>query len=208
MNTSRTTNRAVTGRDYAAIKAALGTLCIVAAVACAVGATMSASLFGGLAAITLSAGATFAALIELADGERTRGWRLGVWAALAPGWITVAAILFNAPLGHVDELRVLVSALLAVSAALRAWRWQVRPNGAAPGITLTLGFALLALAAAWSGAWTHVGVAATVVFSCALELGGSGSLWYADALMSRRLQARAGEGATAASAPAVAMQSA
>ena len=61
--------------DYGAFKASIGVLAIVAAVATGSGTAMTASLFGALAALALSAGAMVSALFELAASDRDRVWR-------------------------------------------------------------------------------------------------------------------------------------
>ena len=107
--------------DYRAFKASIGVLAIVAAVAAGSGTVMTASLFGALAALALSAGAALSALLELAASDRDRVWRTIAWAALASSWIVFAAMLVYAPLSYLEGLRILATALLTGGAALRTW---------------------------------------------------------------------------------------
>lgn len=172
--------------DFRPLKAMLGVLAIIAAGASAVGVSMTASLFGALAAGALSAGAAFAALFEPAGCDHHCVWRVGAWVALGAGWIIVAANLLNAPLDHLDGMRILMTGLIAESAWLRASRWRVRPNHASLGMVCALAFALLALAATWSGTWIQGGDPTAIDLACSLELAGSGCLWVAEAMVSRR----------------------
>jgi hypothetical protein len=178
----------VVDRDnYPRIKAAIGVLAMIAAVTAAAGATMSASLFGALAALALSAAAALAALLELTQEDRYRSWRLGAWGALVPGWIA-CVVLLNAPLGHLDGLRVLISALIAGRVALQVSRWRAHQCSAPLGMAIALGVAPLALAATWSGMWSQMSELPVTAISiaCALELFGTGSLWLAEALVAWR----------------------
>lgn len=195
-----------TALDFRPLKAMLGVLAIIAAGASAVGVTMTASLFGALAAGALSAGAAFAALFEPASCDHHCEWRVGAWVALGAGWIIVAANLLNAPLGHLDGMRILMSALIVASAALRASRWQIRPNHASLGTVGALAFALLALAATWSGPWAPGGDPTAIDLGCSLELAGSGCLWLAEAVISRRQRRTAGRGAVMVAVPATAVR--
>jgi len=180
--------------DCRKIKVAIGLLAIGAAAAAGTGPAMTAPLFGALLALTLSAGAGLAALLELLAFDRDRIWRAAAWGSLVPAWIVFAAMLLHAPLLHLDALRVLASVLLIGGALLRAWRWHEEPGFASPGITLAPVFALLALAAAWSGAWLQVGdtAAAALNIACALELFGTGSVWLAEAIFDRARRPAAG----------------
>jgi hypothetical protein len=177
------------------IKLAIGALALVAAVATGVGATLVASLFAGLAALTLSAGSGLAASLELLEADRRRGGRLAAWGALGLGWIVLAAMLLNEPLREPTGLRLLASALLVGGAALRAWRWQAHRACAAPGLAVALGFALLALAATWSGVLLPGGDApiTAIGVGCAFELFGTGSFWLGEAWARRDWQRAAGE---------------
>jgi hypothetical protein len=195
-----------TAIDFRALKAMLGILGINAAAASAVGVTMTPSLFGALAAGALSAGAVFAALFDPANCDHHCGWRAGAWVALGSGWIIVAATLLNAPLSHLDGVRILMSALIAASAALRASRWQIRPNHASLDMLCALAFALLALLATWSGAWTQGGDPTAINLGCSLELAGSGFLWLAEATLSRRQHRAAGGGAVMVAVRAAAVR--
>lgn len=195
-----------TALDFRPLKAMLGILAIIAAGASAVGVTMTASLFGALAAGALSAGAAFAALFEPATCDHHCDWRVGVWVALGAGWIIVAANLLSAPLGHLDGMRILMSALMVASAALRASRWQIRPNHALLGTFGALAFALLALLATWSGTWAPGGDATSINLGCSLELAGSGCLWLAEAIVSRRQRRTTGGGSVMVAVPATAVR--
>ena len=179
----RAVNQVSTTLDSRAFKASIGFLAIVAAAAAGSGTAMTASLFGALAALALSAGAALSALLELAASDRDRVWRATAWGALVPGWIVFAALLLHAPLAHLDALRVLATGLLAGGAALRVWRWRVLLGAASPGVVAAASFALMAVGATWSGVWvqfsdtplTAIGIAA------ALELCGTGSVWVTEA---------------------------
>jgi hypothetical protein len=76
---------------------------------------MTASLFGALAALALSAGATLSALLEVAASDRDRVWRAIAWGGLVPGWIIFATMLLHAPLSHLDVLRVLATGFWPVA---------------------------------------------------------------------------------------------
>ena len=173
--------------DYPRIKAAVGALAMISAVTAAAGVTMSASLFGALAARALSAAAALAALLELSHEDRYPSWRLAAWGGLVPGWIA-CAVLLNAPLAHLDGLRALVSGLIAGAMALQVWRWRAHQCSAPVGVAIALGIASLALAAIWSGMWSQMSEAPVTAISiaCALELFGTGSLWLAEALVACR----------------------
>jgi hypothetical protein len=169
--------------DCRAFKASIGVLAIVAAVAAGSATAMTASLFGALVALALSAGAALSGLFELAASDRNRVWRGIGWAALAPSWMVFAAMLVHAPLSHLDGLRMLATGLLTGGAALRTWRWHAQHGAANPGVFLPAILAVIALGTIWSGAWgplgdtpvTAIGVAA------ALELCGIGGVWVMEA---------------------------
>lgn len=171
--------------DDRAIKGAIGGLAMVAAVAAAAAATMTAWLFGALAAATLCAGAIWAASLELIEADRGRSWRVAAWGALAIGWSLGAVLLLNAPAEQVEFLRYLVSALIAGGAACRAWRWQAGREHALAGTLIALAFAALAVSATWSRAWFGPGdtTAMALCAGCALELFSGGSFWLGEALM-------------------------
>ena len=180
--------------DYRTMKAAIGVLAIAAAVAAGSGPAMTASLFGALIALALSAGAGLTALLELLSRDRDRVWRVAAWASLIPAWLVFAAMLLHAPLLHLDGLRALASILLVGGALLRAWRWRGRQGSAGPSIAFALVFALMALGATWSGVWVQIGdtPVAAINIACALELLGTGSVWLAEAFFSRTGRAPAG----------------
>jgi hypothetical protein len=173
--------------DSRAFKASIGILAIVAAAAAGTGTAMTASLFGALAALALSAGAALFALLELTAGDRDRVWRTIGWGALVPGWIAFAAMLVHAPLSHLDGLRVLATVLLIGGAALRVWRWRAQMGAASPAVAVAASFALMALGAVWSGAWAAFGETPLTAFgiAAALELCGTGSIWVMEASMQR-----------------------
>lgn len=179
----RTMNEVSSALDFRAVKALMGALAIVAAAAVASGTAISAPLFGALAALALSAGAALSALLELASPERNRVWRTAGWMALVLGWVAFAAMLLHAPLSHLDGLRILATCLLAGMAALQAWRWYAQQGSAGLGAILATGFALLALGATWSGVGAPVGgtVLTALGIAAALGLGGTGSVWLAEA---------------------------
>lgn len=177
---------------YPRIKAAIGALAMIAAVTAAAGATMSASLFGALAALALGAAAALGALLESTHVDQYRGWRVGAWGVLIPGWIACAALL-KPPLGHLDGLRVLISALIAGAVALQVWRWRAHQCSAPLGVTVALGIAPLALAATWSGVGESPVTAISI--ACALELFGTGGLWLGEALVACRRPAAQDEAA-------------
>lgn len=179
----RTMNEVSTALDFRAVKALMGALAIVAAAAVASGTTITAPLFGALAALALSAGAALSALLELASPERNRVWRTAGWMTLVLGWVAFAAMLLHAPLSHLDGLRILATCLLAGMAALQAWRWHAQQGTAGLGAILAAGFALMALGAIWSGVGAPVGgtVLTALVIAAALELCGTGSVWLAEA---------------------------
>jgi len=183
----RTVNKVSTMLDSRAFKASIGLLAIVAAAAAGSGTAMTASLFGALAALALSAGATLSALLELAASDRDRVWRAIAWGALVPGWIVFAAMLLHAPLSHLDVLRVLATALMAGGAALRAWRWRALSGAPGPGVLVATSFALMAVAATWSGAWTQFGDTplTAIGIAAALELCGIGAVWMTEASLAR-----------------------
>jgi hypothetical protein len=173
--------------DSGAFKASIGILAIVAAAAAGSGTAMTASLFGALAALALSAGAALFALLELAACDRNRVWRTIGWGALVPGWIAFAAMLVHAPLSYLDGLRVLATVLLASGAALRVWRWRAQMGAASPGVVVAAGFALMALGVTWSGVWAPFGDSplTAIGIAAALELCGTGSVWLMEASMQR-----------------------
>jgi hypothetical protein len=184
-----------TALDIRTIKAAIGALALVAAVAAGIGATLVAPLFGALAALALSAGAGVAATLELLDADPHWTWRATGWSALVLGWIALAALLLSTPLRDLDGLRVLSSLLLAGGAALRFGRWCVRRGGTVPGLAITLGCTLLALATTWSGWALQTGYSplAALSIGCAVELFAAGSLWLGEALRTQRRQSPANE---------------
>jgi hypothetical protein len=184
---------------YPKIKATIGLLAMLAAVTAGAGATMTASLFGALAAFALSAAAALAALFESTHADRHRGWRAGAWAALVPGWVACAALM-NAPLGHLDGLRLLISGLIASGVALHVWRWRADQCAAPLGVAGALGIAPLALAAVWSGLGETPVTAISI--ACALELFGIGGLWLAEALVAFRWPVAPDERADLLAAPA------
>ena len=169
--------------DYRAFKASIGVLAIVAAVAAGSGTVMTASLFGALAALALSAGAALSALLELAASDRDRVWRTIAWAALASSWIVFAAMLVYAPLSYLEGLRILATALLTGGAALRTWRWQAQRGAVNPGVLLPAIFAVIALGALWSGTWGQLGDTpiTAIGVAAALELCGIGGVWVMEA---------------------------
>ena len=169
--------------DYRAFKASIGVLAIVAAVAAGSGTVMTASLFGALAALALSAGAALSALLELAASDRDRVWRTIAWAALASSWIVFAAMLVYAPLSYLEGLRILATALLTGGAALRTWRWQAQHGAVNPGVLLPAIFAVIALGALWSGTWGQLGDTpiTAIGVAAALELCGIGGVWVMEA---------------------------
>jgi hypothetical protein len=189
--------------DFRAVKALIGALAIVAAAAAGSGTSMTASLFGALAALALSAGAALSALLELAASDRDRVRRMVGWVALVPGWIAFAAMLLYAPLAHLDGLRILATGLLAGGAALQAWRWHAQQGTAGLGVLLAAAFALMALGATWTSVWVQLGGAAVTAMgiAAALELCGTGSVWLAEASV-RRATRQAAIESTTASAPA------
>jgi hypothetical protein len=190
--------------DSGAFKASIGSLAIVAAAAAGSGTAMTASLFGALAAVALSAGAALFALLEFAACDRNRVWRTIGWGALVPGWIAFAAMLVHAPLSYLDGLRVLATVLLAGGAALRVWRWRAQMGAASPGVAVAGSFALMALGVTWSGVWAPFGDSplTAIGIAAALELCGTGSVWLMEASMQRPTRdpatARTGAGAQAA----------
>ena len=173
--------------DSRAFKASIGILAIVAAAAAGSGTAMTASLFGALAALALSAGAALFALLELAACDRDRVWRTIGWGALVPGWIVFAAMLVHAPFSHLDGLRVLATVLLAAGAALRVWRWRAQMWAASPAAAVAASFALMALGATWSGVWAPFGDTPLIAIgiAAALELCGTGSVWVMEASIRR-----------------------
>jgi hypothetical protein len=190
--------------DSRAFKASIGILAIVAAAAAGSGTAMTATLFGALAALALSAGAALFALLELAACDRDRVWRTIGWGALVPGWIVFAAMLVHAPLSYLDGLRVLATVLLAGGAALRVWRWRAQMGTASPAVAVAASFALMALGAIWSGMWAPFGDSPLTAISvaAALELCGTGSIWVMEASMQRPTR----DPATAPTAAEAAMQ--
>lgn len=171
--------------DCGPIKATMGILAMAAAGAAGLGAPMTAPLFGALIGIALSAGAAWAALLEVMDSDAPHwGWRLAAWGVLVAGWGVFAATLLNAPLGPLDRFGFLVL-LIASGAALRAWRWQVRLHQSSLSVVCNLVFALLTLAAVWSGVRLHVGYMLATTIGCALELFATGASWLAEALITR-----------------------
>ena len=174
--------------DSRAFKASIGILAIVAAAAAGTGTAMTASLFGALAALALSAGATLFALLELAAGDRDRVWRTIGWGALVPGWIVFAAMIVHAPLSHLYGLRVLATVLLAGGAALRVWRWHAQMGAASPGVAVAASFGLMALGATWSGVWAPFGDTplTAIGIAAALELCGTGCIWVMEASIPSR----------------------
>ena len=190
---------------YCVIKATIGLLAMVAAVTAAAGTTMAASLFGALAALALSAGASLAALLELTHSDRYRGLRLGAWGVFVPGWMICSAMLLNTPLGHLDVLRLLITVLLAGTVALQISRWRTHQSPAPFGVAIALIIAPAALAATWSGGWLQSGDAPVTAISiaCALELFGAGSVWLAEALVGDRRPAASAETAGLAATPSM-----
>ncbi len=181
--------------DIRTIKAAIGGLALVAAVAAGIGATLVAPLFGALAALALSAGAGVAAALEPLDTDPHWAWRTTGWGTLALGWFALAALFLSTPLRDVDGLRVLSSLLLAGGAALRIGRWRAHRGGSVPGLAVALGCTLLALATTWSGSFMQSGYQPLSVLSigCAVELFAAGSLWLGEALRTQRRQPVANE---------------
>ncbi|MDQ2961849.1 MAG: hypothetical protein M3R31_01640 [Pseudomonadota bacterium] len=173
--------------DFRAVKALIGALAVVAAAAAGSGMAMTASLFGALAAVALSAGAALSALLELAASDRERVWRMVGWVALVPGWLAFAALLLHAPLAHLEGLRILATGLLAGAATLQAWRGRAQQGTSGLGVFLAAAFALVALGATWSGVLVQfAGQAVTAMgIAAALELGGTGSVWLAEASVIR-----------------------
>jgi hypothetical protein len=192
---------------YRTIKATIGALAIIAAATAGAGTAMTSSLFGALAALALSAGAGLAALLELTHADRHRGWRLGAWGTFVPAWIACAAMLLNAPLGHLDGLRLLISVLIAGRVALQVWRWRAHQCSAPLGVGVVLALAPLALAATWSGLWLQLGETPVTAISiaCALELFGTGSIWLAEAIIARPRPVARDETAGLPAAPAMQM---
>jgi hypothetical protein len=176
--------------DIRTIKAALGGLALVAAVAAGMGATLVAPLFGALAALTLSAGAGVAAALELLDADPRWAWRATGWGALALGWIVLAALLLSTPLRDLEGLRVLSSLLLVGGAAVRVGRWCMHRAGTVWGLAIALGCTLLALATTWSNSFLQTGYPplAALSIGCAVELFAAGSLWLGEALRAQRRQ--------------------
>jgi len=189
--------------DSRAFKASIGILAIVAAAAAGSGTAMTASLFGALAALALSAGAALFALLEFAACDRDRVWRTIGWGALTPGWILFAAMLVHAPLSHLGGLRVLATVLLVGGAALRVWRWRTQMGAASPAVAVAASFGLIALGATWSGVWAPFGDTPLTAFgiAAALELCATGSVWVMEASMQRPSRDLA-TAPTAARAPA------
>jgi hypothetical protein len=192
---------------HRAFKASIGVLAIAAAAAAGGGTAMTASLFGALAALALSAGAALSALLELAASDRDRVWRAIAWGALVPGWIVFAAMLVHAPISYLDGLRILATGLLAGGAALRVWRWRVLLGDAGPGVAVAASFALMALGATWSGVWAQLGDTplTAIGIAAALELCGTGTVWVAEALVRRPTRDSATEPAVAGAHAAMQM---
>ena len=181
--------------DIRTIKATIGALALVAAVAVGVGAMLAASLFGALAALALGAGAGLAAALELLESDPRHVWRLAASVALVPGWIVLAVLLLNTPLRDLDALRLLSSLLFVGGATVRVARWRAHREGVAPGLGVALGFTLLALAATWSGLSLHTGDMPCTALSIgwALELCAAGSFWLGEALIARDGQSASNE---------------
>jgi hypothetical protein len=171
---------------YRALKIAIGALAVPTAVAGAIGMTITASLFGSLTALALSAGAGFAASLGLLDSDRHRTWRLAAWSALIPGWLALATMFADGTLPP-DMMRPLSSVLLAGGAALRIWRSRVLCRPTPPGLAIALAFTLIALAATWSGLWMPAAAMSTaaIAFGWAFELFGTGGFWLGEASEAR-----------------------
>src|SRR5256885_11223158 len=88
----RAINQASMTLDYRAFKASIGVLAIVAAVAAGSGTGMTASLFGALSALALSAGAAPSALLEVAASRRDGVPRPISLGALAPRSVVLSAL--------------------------------------------------------------------------------------------------------------------
>ena len=198
----RVTNQATMALDYRAFKASIGVLAVVAGVAAGSATAMTASLFGALAAFTVSAGAALCALFELAASDRGRLWRAIGWAALVPSWTVFAAMLVHAPLSYADGLRLLATGLLTGGAALRIWRWHAKYGPANPAVFLPALFALIALGIIWGGAWGQLGdtQVTAIGVAAALELCGIGAVWALEATTPSSMRPVA-VGLTAASVP-------
>jgi len=181
--------------DIRTIKATIGGLALVAAIAAGMGATLVAPLFGALATLALSAGAGVAAALELLDADPRWTWRATGWGALALGWIALAALLLSTPLHDLDGLRVLSSLLLAGGATVRVGRWRVHRGGTVLDLALALGCTVLALATTWGGLFLQTGYppVAALSIGCAVELFAAGSLWLGQALRAQRWQPPANE---------------
>ncbi len=173
--------------DIRSIKAAVGVLALMAAAAAGAAAMLAASLFGALIALALSAGAGFAASLELLESDRHRRWRIAGWATLVAGWLALAALQLDLPLLRLTRLPLLASALFVVSAALRVARWRAHRERTLLGLVATVVLALAALALTWSGGTLPVpeSVAAAMGIGCAAELFGTGGLWLGEAFASR-----------------------
>ena len=173
--------------DTRSIKTALGALALIAASAGGAAAMMAASLFGALTALALSAGAGFAATLELLESDRHRSWRLAGWSTLVAGWLALAATQLDLPLLHLTGLRLLTSALLGAGAALRLARWKARRERTPPGLVAALVLALIALAVTWSGGSMPAdeSAATAIGIGCAAELFGTGGAWLGEAFASR-----------------------
>ena len=148
---------------------------------------MAASPFAALTALALSAGAGFAASLELLESDRHRSWRIAGWGTLVAGWLALAAMQLDLPLLHPTGLRLLTSALLGAGAALRVARWQAHRERMPPGLVTALVLALIALAVTWSGDSMAPGESAATAMGigCAAELLGTGGLCLGEAFASR-----------------------
>ncbi len=173
--------------DTRSIKTALGILALIAAPAAGAAAMVAASLFGAMTALALSAGAGFAATLELLESDRHRSGRLAGWSTLLVGWLALAAMQLDLPLLHLTGLRMLTSALLGAGAALRVARWQARRERTPPGLVAALVLALIALAVTWRGGSMPADESAATAMgiACAAELFGTGGLWLGEAFASR-----------------------
>lgn len=171
--------------DYRAIKGALGALAVIAAMTVAAAASMTAWLFGALAAASLTTAAIWVASLEFIAADRARSWRVAAWGALAVGWMACAAMLLHAPAEQDGLVRSLVSALIAGGGACRAWRWQVDRDHTLTGVLVAFALACLAVAATWSNVWFNSGdmTAMAICVGCAFELFNCGSFWLGEALI-------------------------
>ena len=93
-------------------------------------------------------------------------------------------MLVHGPLSYPDALGVLATGLLTGGAALRIWRWHTQYGASNAGVLIPAIFALIALAAIWSGAWRQLGDTpiTAIGVAAALELCGMGAVWVMEAV--------------------------